>query len=91
MCIRDRDQISFDIDNVPGTFTATINAFSLSVSDPPVILLGDVDLDGTVSFLDISPFITALSTGYQAEADCDEDGFVNFLDIAPFIEILGGS
>jgi hypothetical protein len=55
------------------------------------VLLGDVDLDGTVTFLDISPFIAVLSAGeFQAEADVDESGGVNFLDISPFIGILAG-
>ena len=53
--------------------------------------LGDVNLDGDVNFLDISPFIGVLSSqGFQAEADCDENGVVNFLDISPFIQILSG-
>ena len=55
------------------------------------ILLGDVNLDGAVDFLDISPFIMALSMGeFQDEADCNEDGMVDFLDISPFIAILSG-
>ena len=53
--------------------------------------LGDVNLDGLVDFLDISPFISVLSNGgFQAEADCDESGVVNFLDISSFILILDG-
>lgn len=54
------------------------------------VLLGDVNLDTVVNFLDISPFITVLSTAddNQAEADINEDGLVNFLDIAPFINLL---
>ena len=56
------------------------------------VLLGDVNLDGVINFLDIAPFIVVLSGGgYQAEADCDENGAVNFLDISPFIAILSGS
>jgi len=58
----------------------------------PAALVGDVNLDGRVSFLDISPFIAALSAGeYQIEADTDLNGFVNFLDISPFIDILSGT
>lgn len=54
-------------------------------------LLGDINLDGSVNFLDISPLIAFLSSGEsQAEADCNQDGFVNFSDIAPFIAILSG-
>jgi hypothetical protein len=58
----------------------------------PTVLLGDVDLSGTVDFLDITPFIGVLSGGtFQAEADCNESGGVDFLDITPFIAILSGS
>ena len=54
-----------------------------------LLLLGDVNQDGMVNLLDISPFIGILSIGgIQAEADIDQNGTVNFLDIAPFIGIL---
>ena len=53
------------------------------------ILLGDVNLDGTVNFLDITPFIAFVaSDDFLAEADIDGNGVVNFLDITPFIAIL---
>ena len=53
------------------------------------VLLGDVDQDGVVNFLDIASFIVILTNGpYLAEADCNEDGVVDFLDIDPFIAIL---
>lgn len=56
-----------------------------------VPLKGDVNLSGTVNFLDIAAFIGALQTSvFQAEADCNCDGVVNFLDIAAFIQILQG-
>ena len=52
-------------------------------------ILGDVNVDGEVNFLDISPFIALLSAGnFQEEADIDGNGVVNFLDIAPFIRLL---
>ena len=55
-------------------------------------LLGDVNRDGIVNFLDISPFIGVLTaSGVQAEADVNQDGVVNFLDIAPFIGVLTGA
>ena len=55
------------------------------------VLLGDVNLDGEVTFADIPAFITVLSAGtFQDEADCDENGEVNFADIPAFIEILIG-
>ena len=53
------------------------------------VLLGDVNRDGEVNFLDISPCISALSSGdVLDEADIDENGVVNLLDIAPFINLL---
>ena len=62
------------------------------INPAPEVLLGDVNLDGVVGFLDIAPFITVLASGpFQAEADLDESGVVDFLDIAPFIAILSGS
>ena len=52
-------------------------------------LLGDVNRDGAVNFLDISPFIALLATGeFQAEADTNGDGEFDFLDIGPFISLL---
>ena len=58
---------------------------------PFALLKGDVNLDGGVNFLDISPFIGVLSAGgFQAQADVNCDGVVNFLDISPFISILAG-
>ena len=56
------------------------------------LLVGDVNRDGVVDFLDISPFISILSTSsHQDEADVNQDGDVSFLDISPFIALLSGS
>ena len=61
------------------------------VSADPDILLGDVNHDNAVNFLDISPFIDVLASGgFVEEADVNQDGEVNFLDISRFIEILSG-
>ena len=55
----------------------------------PEFLLGDVNRDDVVNFLDIAPFITLLSSNtFQVEADINGDQDVNFLDIAPFITML---
>ena len=55
------------------------------------VLLGDVNLDGSVNLLDIDPFVERVgTTTYQAEADCNEDGQVNLLDVDFFIAILNG-
>ena len=59
------------------------------VSAEPEILVGDLNKDGMVNFLDISGFISVLTVGGdQAEADINRDGRVNFLDITPFIRLL---
>ena len=56
------------------------------------VLLGDVNLDGVVNFLDIPSFISVLTIGgFQAEADLDQSGSTNFLDISPFIALLTGT
>ena len=53
--------------------------------------IGDVNRDGVVDFLDISPFILLLSTqGYDAQADINFDGMIDFFDISPFIAVLSG-
>ena len=80
--LSDQGVVAFQVtftDLTQGIFTA----------DTGSVLLGDVNLDGIVNFLDISPFIMRLTTGVvQAEADINQDGIINFLDIAPFIQVL---
>ena len=80
-----------------GQFTVNFgpgNSIVLSDFSESTITHGDVNLDGIVNFLDISPFIMALTMGnmgeFQAQADCNDDGVVNFLDISPFIIALTG-
>ena len=65
--------------------------FVASGAVPASVLLGDVNMDGEIDFLDITPFISILSTGgFQEEADIDQNGVVDFMDISPFIELLSG-
>ena len=65
---------------------------SITIDVVSDFLLGDVNLDGTVNFLDIAPFINLLATGeFQAEADANQDGEVTFLDISAFIDLLSSS
>ena len=55
------------------------------------VLLGDINLDGVVDLLDVSPFVDLLTSGmYQAEGDINQDGFVDLLDVGPFVDILTG-
>ena len=88
------DMISFeffstdtnDFGVVTPAYFAVDNIGLVEVVEP---LLGDVNLDGTVDFLDIAPFITVLaSQDFQLEADIDGNGAVSFLDISPFIVLL---
>lgn len=68
-----------------GTLTQDLSALRVQTT----FLLGDANQDGVVSFLDIAPFISHLSSGvYLAEADIDQNNVVDFLDISPFIDLL---
>lgn len=83
----------------PGTYFTrvaggedTIQLYSLELTAASNVLRGDVDLSGSVDFLDIAAFIAIVkSGGFQPEADVNGDTFVNFADIAPFIFILQGA
>ena len=67
----------------------TISSFEIAVITNTDCILGDVNMNGTVGFEDIAPFIAILSLGtFQCEADIDLCGKVDFADIAPFIALL---
>jgi hypothetical protein len=63
-----------------------------------VLVAGDLDCDGLLSFADINPFAAALNyTNGQGwphvncpwlNADCNADGVVDFKDINPFVTLL---
>ncbi len=54
-------------------------------------LIGDINGDGVVNLLDVSPFINALTSGaFDPEADINHDGVVNLLDVSPFVALLTG-
>ena len=62
-----------------------------NISVAGYVLFGDVNLSGSVDFLDISPFIAVLIAGeYQVEADTDQNGVVDFHDIAGLIMFFPG-
>ena len=57
-----------------------------------MVIIGDVNQDGSVDLLDVSPFVDVISSGeYQIEADMNEDGAVDLLDVNPFIDVLSGN
>lgn len=50
---------------------------------------GDVNHDGTVSLLDLDPFIAAVLSGAgNCETDVNGDGFVDALDVQGFVDAL---
>ena len=58
----------------------------------PMVLIGDVNLDGSVGFDDVPLFIDrVLTSTFQAEADIDGDGEVGFDDVVPFIDLILGA
>ena len=63
----------------------------LGVLVESLFVLGDVNGDAVVNFLDIGPFIQILTAGgFNPAADINGDGNVNFLDIGDFIILLIG-
>lgn len=77
-------------DQANGNLVLHINQLVDAISLQEVIFpLGDVNCDWDVNFLDISPFIAAISNpAFDEKADINGDGFDDFLDISPFIKIL---
>lgn len=84
-----------------GIFTGGNNTPTLRGNDDTVFFMqgtaitgqfdtGDVNCDGVINFLDIGPFIAALSGGgvFNDKADINGSSDVNFLDIGPFIQLL---
>jgi len=62
---------------------------SLNQLDDGRFLLGDVNLDGVISLLDVAPFVDLILAGkFQLEADINMDGIVDLLDVAPFVNLL---
>jgi len=77
---------SADPDGAAAGATVTV---TLVPELPPLVVLGDVNMDGAVTFADIPPFIAVLQAGtFLAEADVNQDEEVTFADIPVFIEIL---
>ena len=62
---------------------------SIRVVEP--LLPGDVNCDGALNLLDVTPFVDqVISDQFSAKADINGDGVVNLLDVAPFVELLSG-
>ena len=51
--------------------------------------LGDVNCDGSVDLLDVSPFVNLIARkDFDTKADVNQDGVVNLLNVAPFVELI---
>ena len=54
-------------------------------------VLGDINGDGSVDLLDVTPFVDAVTAGTNnPAADINQDGAVDLLDVAPFVALLIG-
>ena len=55
------------------------------------VLVGDVNCDGSIDLLDVTPFVDAILSGvFDPKADINGDGFVDLLDVIPFVDLLSG-
>ena len=81
------DNGSFLVDYGP---TSPFGSSAVVVSDYQAGgLIGDINGDGAVNLLDVSPFIEVLASGsYNSQADINLDGVVNLLDVQPFVDLL---
>ena len=80
---------SYDGNSANGNNGSVYMLVSPTANMLPKILLGDVNLDGVVNLLDVTPFVDLISAGtFQLEGDTNEDGVVNLLDVDAFVDIL---
>ena len=94
-------EITFAVDGILNAISTELPSTSIRIETFTVEVIesddghADVNLDGIVNFLDISPFITVLAAGgspaAESQADCNGDGTVSFLDISPFIQALASA
>ena len=84
----DNGEMRIDLD--PATRGIIVAGLAIRLASPP--LPGDVNCDGMVDFLDIAPFIVAVTNGMNdPKADINLDSSVDFLDVNPFIGLLTGN
>ena len=84
--------IVFEFDFLDGLATLTVDGtIVLNGTLPDPFVAGDVNCDGVVDLLDVSPFVQLLSTGgFSEKADINGDGTVDLLDVSPFVALLSG-
>ena len=79
-----------------GDYQIVMTGAELAVGDggggcPSGFERGDVNMDGSIDLLDVTPFVQVLVNGsFQCEADIDMNGTVDLLDVTPFVNLLTG-
>ena len=76
----------FNLTTVVGDSPVTNIQFELGEG----FILGDVNCDGVVDLLDVSPFVDTITGAFDVKADINKDGVVDLLDVAPFVALLSG-
>ena len=66
------------------------NDVTIRVSNTiPNTYLGDINQDGLVNLLDVTPFVSVVESGeYNVFADVNCDGLVNLLDVNAFVALM---
>ncbi|MEX2545861.1 MAG: PEP-CTERM sorting domain-containing protein [Phycisphaeraceae bacterium] len=77
-----------------------VDSIAWTPAEVPEFLLGDMNLDGVVDAVDVSPFVLALTNPAQYEidfgadllvvGDINGDGVFDAVDVAPFVQLLVG-
>jgi hypothetical protein len=82
--------IDINCDGNLDIFMATCEDYHMFINDAE-ILLGDVNRDGLVNLLDVSPFVDVVTSGAcNAQSDVNQDGVTNLLDVGPFVALISG-
>jgi hypothetical protein len=74
-----------------GEYGSMGEALTVGGSGGCPFMLGDMNMDGMLSLLDVSPFVTALTSGtFVCQGDFTGDGAITLLDVAGFVAALTG-
>lgn len=82
--------VDFEVD-LDDTISVAVSGNVVLTGKLPVILVGDVNCDGTIDLLDVAPFVELITSGqFSDKADINGDLAVDLLDVAPFVTLLTG-
>ncbi|MEX2545862.1 MAG: dockerin type I repeat-containing protein [Phycisphaeraceae bacterium] len=89
------------VDRTPGLAGLYIDSLSWTPFEEPEYLPGDLNLDGVIDAVDVSPFVLGLTdpAGYETQygidpltvGDINGDGVFDAVDVSPFVQLLVGS